>query len=492
MELGSDAAMTVTTATCEPAEPTGWVAKVIRRVASHPASVFAIASAILGIALAGVAPPLRGPDETAHFLRAYGIGQGDLLASVYDSKGRKGIVLPVSFYRQFNLFESWQSINRGEGFSYRRVFEQYRAVEDGLIQTSSQTMFVPYGGSEGYSPAAYLPQAAAAVVARGVGLGFLETFYVMRLAGLLGMTAVITYAIALTPALKWPLVAIAMLPSALYGRAVINADAAALAYSLVLVAMFLRAIVGAPMVATSARSVWMLLCVLSKPPNLVFVLLEWLSHSPGFLRRRFWYLAGATLPALVAALLWTAVSSADVAAWRLVELTGANVEQFSPGWKLRFMMSNPLAFPRALLGMFAKTDLLEFWRQVIGVLGLFDTVLRAWFYDLIGLLLVATFVSPLGNGRRAACALAALVTALAYCLAIFLIFYLIWTPVYADQIWGVQGRYFVPVLPLLAAAMAAALNRGPDSRLTAAFAITLGLLSGVGSIDAILRADWNF
>ena len=484
--------MAVTSATFERVQSPGWFGLAVSAMASRPAAVFAILSVILGIALAGVAPPLRGPDETAHFLRAYGIGQGDLLSSIYDDKGRKGVVLPVSLYRQFNVFESWQSINRGEGFSYRRVFEQYQAGEDESIKTSDRAVFVPYGGSEGYSPAAYLPQAAAAVMARVAGVGFLETFYLMRLAGLLGMTAVIAYAIALTPALKWTFVAIALLPSALYGRSVINADAAALAYSLVLVAMFLRVIVGAPMVATPARSAWMLLCVLSKPPNVAFLLLEWLGHSPAFLRRRFGLLAAVTLPALAAALLWTAVSSADVAAWRLVELTGANAEQFSPGWKLRFMMANPLAFPSALLGLFTKTDPLEFWRQVIGVLGLFDTVLRGWFYDLIGALLIATFVAPLGNGRRLTCVLAALCTALAYCLAILLIFYLIWTPVYADQIWGVQGRYFVPVLPLLAAAMAAALNRGPDSRLTAMFAITLGVLSGVGSIDAILRADWNF
>lgn len=484
--------MAVTTATCEPARSLGWVGRVIRTVTSHPASVFAVMSTILGVTLVGVAPPLRGPDETAHFLRAYGIAQGDLLSTVYDDNGRKGILLPVSFYRQFNVFESWQSTSRGDGFSYRRAFEQYRAGEGAGTETPDDTVFVPYGGSEGYSPAAYLPQAAAAVVARGLGVGFLETFYLMRIAGLLGMTAVIAYAIALTPALKWAFVAIAMLPSALYGRAVINADAAALAYSVVMVAMFLRVIVGAPMVAPPARSVWILLCVLSKPPNVVFVLLEWLGHSPAFLRRRFWSIAGVILPALAGAVLWTAVSSADVAAWRLVEITGVNAEQFSPGWKLRFMISNPLAFPSALLGMLTKTDPLEFWRQVIGVLGLFDTVLRAWLYDLIGLLLIATFVSPLGNGRRLACVLAALFTALAYCLAIFLIFYLIWTPVDADQIWGVQGRYFVPVLPLLAGAAAAALSRGPDGRLTAACAIALAVLSGVGSLDAILRTDWNF
>jgi hypothetical protein len=144
------------------------------------------------------------------------------------------------------------------------------------------------------------------------------------------------------------------------------------------------------------------------------------------------------------------------------------------------MMANPLAFPSAVLGLLTTTDPLEFWRQVIGVLGLFDTVLRAWFYNAIGILLIATLVPPLGHGRRLACVLAALVTALAYCLAIFLIFYLIWTPVNADQIWGVQGRYFVPVLSLLAAAVSATLNRGPDYRLTAACAIALGVLSGAG------------
>ena len=482
----------VTIAMCEPAGPSGWSARAVRMVVVRPSLVFGIASAIMGIAIALIAPPLRGPDETAHFLRAYGIGQGDLLPSAHDSNGRKGIQLPVSLHRQFHVFESWQSANRGEGFSYRRVFEEYRALGDGMIETPNQTVFVPYGGSEGYSPVAYLPQAAAAAVAQRAGLGFLETFYLMRMAGLLAMTMVAAYAIALTPVLKWPLAAIAMLPSALYGRAVINADSAALAYSLVLVAIFLRTIMGTPIVATSARSVWMLLCVLSKPPNVAFLLLEWLSRSPASLRRRFWQVAAATLPAVAAAFFWTVISSADVAAWRLVELTGVHAEQFSPGWKLRFMVTNPLAFPHAVLGTFTETHPMEFWRQVVGVLGLFDTVLRAWLYPLIGLLLAATFVSPLGSGRCVACALASLFTAMAYCLAVFLIFYLIWTPVDADRIWGVQGRYFVPVLPLIAAAMAAALNRGPDGRLTAVFAITVGLLSGGGSIDAILRADWNF
>jgi uncharacterized membrane protein len=343
--------------------------------------------------------------------------------------------------------------------------------------------------------------AAAALLARTAGLGFLETIYLMRLAGLAAMTALLAYAIALTPTLKWSFVAIAMLPSALYGRAVINADAAAFAFSLVVVAMFLRAAAGASVPGPAARSVWMTLCALSKPPGLVFVLLEWMRAGTAGMERgvsrndiwRKWRPAAiVTLPAVAAAVLWTAVSSADVAAWQLVEITGGAAEQFDPGWKLRFMLSQPLAFPQAVLGMIANKDALEFWHQVLGVLGLFDTLLQPWVYTAIGLLLAGTFVSPLGCGSRRACALAAGATALAYCLVVVLIFYLIWTPVHADQVWGVQGRYFVPVLPLIAVAVAALLDRGPDIRITAMLAIAAAILSGAGSIEAILRTDWNF
>ena len=488
----------MTLPTAAPHEPAAapWIALNLLRLAANPVAVFVLLSAILGTLIVGVAPPLRGPDETAHFLRAYGIAQGDIVPSMQDGAGRKGIFLPVAFQRDFSLFDTWQSINRGDRFDYRRVFNEHRngPVEDALLDAGHQDVFVPYAGSEGYSPAAYLPQAASAALARAAGLGFLETLYLMRLAGLAAMTAVLAYAIALTPALKWAFVAIAMLPSALYGRAVINADAAAFAFSLVVVAMFLRAAAGASVARVASRSAWMTLCALSKPPSLAFILLEWMGGASAATGRRATWRTAAivTLPAVAAALLWTALSSADVAAWRLVELTGAAAHEFSPGWKLRFMLAHPLEFPEAVIGMLANKDAIEFSYQVIGVLGLFDTVLQPWVYAAIGLLLVGTFISPLGRAARRSCALAAGVTALAYCLAVVLIFYLIWTPVSADQVWGVQGRYFVPILPLVAIASAALLDRGPDIRITAMLAIAAAILSGAGSVEAILRTDWKY
>ena len=151
----------------------------------------------------------------------------------------------------------------------------------------------------------------------------------------------------------------------------------------------------------------MVLCVLSKPPNLAFVLLEWMRAAPKPMWRTPLTSAFAVLPAIAAAVLWTAVSSADVASWRLVETHRQGAEEFEPAWKLRFMLAHPLDFPSALLGTLQSKNLVEYWRQMIGVLGVFDTVLRPWIYSVVGLLLAATFVSPLGVAARARCALAA-------------------------------------------------------------------------------------
>ena len=70
-------------------------------------------------------PPLRGPDETAHFLRAYGVAQGDIVPSLRDGQDRKGVVLPPRLYEGFDFFESVRVREKEAGFSYRGVFEAY-------------------------------------------------------------------------------------------------------------------------------------------------------------------------------------------------------------------------------------------------------------------------------------------------------------------------------------------------------------------------------
>jgi len=79
--------------------------------------------------------------------------------------------------------------------------------------------FVPYEGSESYSPVPYLAYVPVALISKALGLKFLATLYVMRLAGLFASAVLGAYAIAGAPHLKWIFFCTAMLPTAIYQRA---------------------------------------------------------------------------------------------------------------------------------------------------------------------------------------------------------------------------------------------------------------------------------
>ena len=432
-------------------------------------------------------PPLRGPDETAHFLRAYGVAQGDIVPSLRDGQNRKGIVLPPRLYEGFDFFESARVREKEAGFSYRGVFDAYFRRAPVAVDPSAG--FVPYAGSEGYSPIAYLPHTAAALVARAFDLSFLPTLYLMRFAGLAALTGVIACAIAIVPKLSWAFLAIAMLPAAFYGRSVISADGSALAAAMMATALWLRGVVSPQLMMPIRQSLWMMLGALTKAPNVAFVLLELQLLKQGW---RWQQLALVTLPAIAAAAIWTLGSGADTAAWRMVEITGQNPDAFDPSAKLAHLIDHPWRFPAAVFGAWREHSIGELWRQLIGVLGLFDTVLLAWIYPAVSVLLAGTFFAglPLAAADRYRVPIVAAITALAYIFIVYLISYLVFTPRDANTVWGVQGRYFVPILPLVAIIVAAVVNRGPSERMSAAMAVILAVLSGCASVEAILRADW--
>ena len=280
-----------------------------------------------------------------------------------------------------------------------------------------------------------------------------------------------------------------MLPAAFYGRSVINADGSALAAAIVVTALWLRGAICPQRLAPGWQSLWMVLNALTKAPNVTFVLLELrlLKEKRGFRR-----LVVVVLPAIAAAAAWTLSSGADTAIWRMVEITGRSPDAFDPSAKLSHMIEHPLHFPLAVLGALDAKSIAELWRQTIGVLGLFDTVLLGWVYPAVSALVLASFFAPLSLARsdRLQISLSAAVTTIAYIAVVYLISYMVFTPSDANRVWGVQGRYFIPILPLVAITLGSLASRGFDERAAAALAIASSVLSGCASVEAILRTDW--
>jgi len=455
--------------------------------------LFALISLLAGALLVAITPPLRGPDEAEHFLRGYGVSQGDFVPRTRDAEGRKGLYLPARIERELKFFSDRIFAHRTSGFTYWEVFAAHAQNAAALAADGDLAVFVLYGGAEGYSPIPYLPYAAAIVIGRAAHLDFLPLLYLMRLFGLVTTTAVAALAIAVVPRLKWAFLLIALLPTALYSRAVLSADGASLACAMMAVALMLRGMLAPAADRPWQQSLWLALGALAKPPQLALILLEAMKRPARTLPRHWKSVVVVTLPSVILAGLWTVASSADVAAYRMLGYMNVQVEQFDPVWKLRFMMNEPLLFPRLLLRLFTDYGI-QLWQQLIGVLDWLDAPLAGWTYPVLTALLLASFFGPLETsrttGRRIAfaCALAVL----GYCFAVVFIFFLVWTAINATQIDGVQGRYFVPALPAVALGTAALVRRGFSENTRAAIALAAAALSCAASFQAVLRVDWNW
>ena len=67
---------------------------------------------------------------------------------------------------------------------------------------------------------------------------------------------------------------------------------------------------------------------------------------------------------------------------------------------------------------------------------------------------------------------------------VYLIFYLTYTPL---NVRGVQGHYFVIVLPVAAIFVATVMNRELPSTFPSAIAITGSVIAGVATVESLFR-----
>src|SRR5262249_52910908 len=159
------------------------------------------------------------------------------------------------------------------------------------------------------------------------------------------------------------------------------------------------------------------------------------------LPRRWRTLSLIVAPGLALTPLWIMAVAADVAAWRMVEGTGEPREHFEMAWELRFLFGPPEHFLQASLRSLGDLD--QLWREMIGELGWRDTHLPLAVYLVLSAMVLATCLVRLEVDfpTRLRIAAVAALTMVGYWLAIFLIFYLAWTPIDTHWIHGIQGRY---------------------------------------------------
>jgi hypothetical protein len=318
--------------------------------------------------------------------------------------------------------------------------------------------FVSSANTAAYSPVAYLPSALGLGVAILMGAKPHAAIIAGRLANTLAYALIGALALWLARRGRLVLLVALSLPMTVWLAGSCSQDGVVIALS----------VIGAALLLREGRAAFWCGCValavlaLQKPPFLPLAILPLV--VPGRFDRGAWIgrLGGAVAVALPA-ILW----SVAVAAMVSVPLLPGSPYRPGPLWpgdpsrlfrsavasaQLSVLLHHPLQV--ALLPVTTGWRALpSLWLQFMGVLGHLSIRLPRLLYTLwtaailSGLARLATEASA----RPAAwiSPAAAFVGILGSAELIFLSLYVTWTPVGMDRIDGVQGRYFIPLLPML-------------------------------------------
>ncbi len=406
--------------------------------ANGAAKTFLVLALLFGTLSALLTPPFQVPDEPAHFFRAVSVSHGRLSADA------NGAFLPAWSVdlarRQLGKFSEDPSARTSRA----------QIVASAPAEYDEAAIFVP-GGKPGvacrlcytassYTPLPYAASAVALSLSRRLQLPPLTGFYAGRIANLLLATALIVAAILIAPFGKWLLALLALSPMSVHLMASYSADSLTIASAFLLFSMSVRSwfkLEGRFNPASVHLPVSGAVFALCKPTLILLLpLLVPLRRARTSAAALTLY-AGTIVAALSAASWWSARP--------LENMLISPTQQF---WGI---VRNPLAFAN-VLGRTWIDYSPRYFEELVGKLGWMDVHLPApillGFYVLI---LYACRVerSPLNGAQR----LMLVVTFAMSALLVFLTIYLTWNRVEAPLIDGVQGRYFIPLSPLLAFAI---------------------------------------
>ncbi len=423
-----------------------WLSRVERRLPV----VYAVLALAINLTLCFVTPPFFTPDEPHHAARVIALGHGEWMARMTPQEA--GGEIDANALRVMDGVDAMRegAEKRSSNFLDRSWGPLAEDPERELagVRWSHGQAFAPFPNTAVYPPVLYLPAVVGWRLGEAAGWTIFDSLRLARLLEALATVGMGWVALRVGRGLRWMLFAYLVLPSALFLNASCAQDPVLLAVAGLVAAMLSRALVEQREFRPgelAGLAVLLALCATARPPYLALGLLLFLPGMEvpggrGFVWRRW---AGP----VVAFVCVVAVS----AAWRHLVLpfgfdTGIGAD---PEEQYGFLREH------AALGAWyvvkgtaaAAVDLVRRglyvvgWNDLLAPAGLRAAVGGCW----LGLLLFAPD-RPLRTWRgRALLAVATL----APLLGISFAEYIIWTPPGGGVVYGVQPRYWLPVLPLL-------------------------------------------
>lgn len=397
------------------------------------------------IAVSYFTPPFQAPDEPAHLFRAYQISQGEFVGKKVSDVASGGGV-DLGLLELLNQFDRY--IPGGSPPVDQNRYEAACAIGWKTLEINAD-----FRNTVQYAPFAYVPQAAALAIGKALGLSVMDSYILARTSATLTALVLAVTAIVMIrkTAASGFILSLLLLPMSVFLIASTSQDGILLGLGALLAAVVARSFdreTGRGLWLPYAATACITILALARLPYLALLPLLWMpalwSHGG---KRRF----TARLPVLLCTLFvlvafagWMAMTeSVRVKVYPLDDKVVSTTDQ------ILFLVRNP-SFVLGLAWNTLSANLMPYTMGFIGILGWLSISLPQWSYRLAMISLTATFAAAPPPANRKAADVSLVVLALVLTSGgMFLAQYLTWTAVGASVVDGIQGRYFLPIAPLL-------------------------------------------
>ncbi|MBA3682138.1 MAG: DUF2142 domain-containing protein [Bacteroidetes bacterium] len=197
-----------------------------------PWNFFVFAAIVFEIVFTSVTPPLQAPDEFNHFYRAYQVSDGQFLPE--RTSNRLGGEIPVCF-NDFMVPYFYAATN------LKYVLYGLEVEESGDVRfNDSITEFKDFPNTAYYSPVSYAPQAFAMFIVKQFNCSVSSVYYAGRIGGFLFWLIIMFLVIKIVPVYKWLFTTLILLPMNLYVTNSLSADTVTNCLGLLFISLTLK------------------------------------------------------------------------------------------------------------------------------------------------------------------------------------------------------------------------------------------------------------
>nr|WP_295975171.1 DUF2142 domain-containing protein [uncultured Bacillus sp.] len=388
-----------------------------------------------GIFWAYLIPPFQTPDETVHFYRAYEISEGHVLSS-HDENGRIGNYFPAAIKEFIDKVRLDEIIFHPEKKLSHQDLEEAKQIE-----LSGERIFYYFPSSAIYSPIPYLPQALGIFIARGLDMSVYHMTIASRILNLITYAMLTFFAIKIIPRLKTCLFLLALMPMTLHQAASISGDSLLFGVAFLMIAYIFRLIFSEETTTFTLKDFSILLALsaavsLAKPAYFLFFLMLFLIPVKKYKNKRIYWKYNSIIGVISLAVLFGWMAFGNKA-----PMPTDPVEQ------AKWILLHPVQYAKQLIGTFIYDD--QLYLQFVGVLGWLDTHIPYVFSILFTILFTASITlekcSEHKNKATFIRGLLLLGFFLAEAAIVVTLLFIGWPQNDSHRVYGVQGRYFIPI-----------------------------------------------